>query len=309
MDPTVCQGRPCIPPEANQGVPGRPVEPIGSTQEVTNRSLRPTQPLPTAAIASAGGVFHLEPLPDDPAVALFISRARARKRVFAVTDADASDIASLVRLLDRMPLAIELAAARAGMMRPKAMLARIGQRFRLLTGGKRGSSARQMTLKGAIDWSWALLTDWEQAAFAQRVLGVLLDAHDAVMEGQGGVAELEGLAGEHRQHVPHPLAPQDGRAAAGVKGHPTRGGRLRRGRLRRGRLRRQRAGVPGAGPAERGAAGPEGARRAHRVAAPGPTVRMAAPRRAVRRGLVLRPQRGPESDRAAGGRPSPQAIR
>ena len=130
-------------------------------------------------------VFHLEPLPEDPAVDLFVSRAKARKRSFALTEDNASDIKALVKLLDRLPLAIELAAVRASMMKPKAMLARMGQRFRLLQGGKRGSSARQMTLKGAIDWSWDLLTDWEQAAFAQCSVfegGFTLEAAEAVLD-------------------------------------------------------------------------------------------------------------------------------
>jgi len=130
-------------------------------------------------------VFHLATLPEGPAVALFTARARARKPSFELTPENAEAVAALVRLLDGLPLAIELAAARAALLTPSAMVARMNQRFRLLRGGQRGSSARQMTLKGAIDWSWELLEDWEQAAFAQSSVfedGFTLEAAEAVLD-------------------------------------------------------------------------------------------------------------------------------
>jgi len=70
--------------------------------------------------------------------------------------------AVLVETLPGLPLAIELAAARVRVMNPKALLERMAQRFRLLTstGGRRD---RQATLRGALDWSWDLLSEDEQA--------------------------------------------------------------------------------------------------------------------------------------------------
>ena len=75
-------------------------------------------------------------------------------------------MAAVVRLLDGLPLAIELAAARITILAPSQLLERLKDRFRLLAGA-RGAAKRQATLKAAIDWSWDLLTAWEQAALAQ----------------------------------------------------------------------------------------------------------------------------------------------
>jgi predicted ATPase len=121
--------------------------------------------------------FRLGPLPlpegdqdpgalaENPSVALFLSRARGR-RGFALTRANAADVAALVALLEGIPLAIELAAARAGVLTPGQILARMGQRFQLLAG-RGADDPRHGTLRGAIDWSWELLSPEEQAAFAR----------------------------------------------------------------------------------------------------------------------------------------------
>ena len=135
----------------------------------------------------------LQPLDDSAAADLFVARARARKPSFALTPESEAAVAELVRLLDGMPLAIELAAARARVMSPAAMVSRIGARFsgaafKLLSGGRRGARSRQATLRGAIDWSWNLLEDWEQAAFAQCSVfegGFTLEAAEAVLELSG----------------------------------------------------------------------------------------------------------------------------
>ena len=87
-------------------------------------------------------------------------------------------------LLDGLPLAIELAAARVTVMPPKTLLERMSQRFRLLTssGGRRD---RQATLRGALDWSWDLLSNDEQSALAQISVfegGFTLEAAAEVLE-------------------------------------------------------------------------------------------------------------------------------
>ena len=69
-------------------------------------------------------------------------------------------------LLDGLPLAIELAAARVRVLSPAQLVERLRDRFALLSGA-RGAAARQATLRAAIDWSWDLLVPWEQAAMAQ----------------------------------------------------------------------------------------------------------------------------------------------
>jgi len=96
-------------------------------------------------------------------VALFETRATTHRRGFTMGDDTASVVAELVERLDGLPLAIELAAARATLMSPAQMLQRLDQRFRLLSRA-RGSSG--VTLRTALDEAWALLDGWEQRALA-----------------------------------------------------------------------------------------------------------------------------------------------
>lgn len=112
-------------------------------------------------------VYELPPLSlADEAVALFAARAAAQRGRFVVDDGNRATVLSLVRLLDGLPLAIELAAARVGVLSPSQIVERLRDRFALL-GGARGVPARQATLRAAIDWSWQLLSPAEQAALAQ----------------------------------------------------------------------------------------------------------------------------------------------
>ena len=88
-----------------------------------------------------------------------------------------------MRLLDGLPLAIELAAARVRLMPPRALLERMSQRFRLLTSSG-GRPDRLATLRGTLDWSWDLLSEDEQAALAQTAVfegGFTLEAAAAVL--------------------------------------------------------------------------------------------------------------------------------
>ena len=127
----------------------------------------------------------IEPLPlDVEAIDLFAARARAQRPDFAVNDANRAAVAEVVRLLDGLPLAIELAAARIRVLSPAQLVDRMRDRFSLLAGA-RGAAARQATLRAAIDWSWDLLTNWEQTAFAQCSTfegGFTLEAAEAVLD-------------------------------------------------------------------------------------------------------------------------------
>ncbi len=96
-------------------------------------------------------------------VRLFAARAALVKSDFAVTDANAASVARLCHRLDGLPLAIELAAARARSMPAEQIEARLHDRFRLLTGGSRTALPRQQTLRALIDWSYDLLCTAEQA--------------------------------------------------------------------------------------------------------------------------------------------------
>jgi predicted ATPase/class 3 adenylate cyclase/Tfp pilus assembly protein PilF len=130
-------------------------------------------------------IFPIEPLPlEKEAIDLFAARARAQRPEFVLGDANRAAVAEVVRLLDGLPLAIELAAARVRTLSPAQLVERMRDRFRLLAGA-RGAAARQATLRAAIDWSWDLLTPWEQAALAQCSVfegGFTLEAAEAVLD-------------------------------------------------------------------------------------------------------------------------------
>lgn len=103
--------------------------------------------------------------PRTPAVRLFVDRASATGMSVVNDDSTLETVARLCQQLDGMPLAIELAAARATVLSPQQLVERIGDRFALLSGGRRRSRQRQRTLEATIDWSYDLLTPHEQGAF------------------------------------------------------------------------------------------------------------------------------------------------
>jgi len=111
-------------------------------------------------------VIALAPLEPSEAAALFLRRAEAAKPGFQPSPDDQSAIAPLVKLLEGLPLAIELAAARVRGMPPRTLLLRMSERFKLLssTGGR---VDRQATLRAVFDWSWDLLSLPEKAALAE----------------------------------------------------------------------------------------------------------------------------------------------
>ncbi len=108
----------------------------------------------------------LDPLPADDAVTLFLRRAEAARQGYAPSADDVSAVRQLVKVLDGLPLAIELAAARVRVMAPQALLARMHERFDVLRS-RAGRHDRQATLRAAFDWSWELLSEPERAALAQ----------------------------------------------------------------------------------------------------------------------------------------------
>jgi tetratricopeptide (TPR) repeat protein len=111
-------------------------------------------------------------------------RAEAAKPGFAPGIADVDAIAPLVKLLEGMPLAIELAAARVSVMPPRQLLARMTDRFKLLSSSGRRMD-RQATLRGVFDWSWELLSLPDKATLAQLSVfegGFTLEALEAVLD-------------------------------------------------------------------------------------------------------------------------------
>lgn len=125
----------------------------------------------------------LDELAGSPAVTLFVERASAIRPGFTVTDDNAPAVAAITRLLDGVPLAIEIAAARLRVYSPTALAERLALSFDVMGEGAADLPDRQRTLRATIDWSHSLLTDEEQRVF--RRLGVFrggwtLEAAEAV---------------------------------------------------------------------------------------------------------------------------------
>lgn len=110
-------------------------------------------------------VLPLEPLSGADAADLFLQRAASARLGYAPGASDLAAIRELVRLLDGLPLAIELAAARVRVISPQALTTRVRNRFELI-GAKTGRQDRQLTLRATFDWSWELLSERERAALA-----------------------------------------------------------------------------------------------------------------------------------------------
>lgn len=126
----------------------------------------------------------LDPLPSQEGVTLFLSRARSAKHDIRFGDQDLPAVRELVQLLDGLPLAIELAAARVRIMSPRQLVTRMTERFKLL-GPLTGRRDRQATLRTTFDWSWDLLNPTEMTALAQLSVfhgGFTLESADAVLD-------------------------------------------------------------------------------------------------------------------------------
>jgi non-specific serine/threonine protein kinase len=129
------------------------------------------------------------------AVRLFEERARAARPDFAIDGHSASAVAEICHRLDRIPLALELAAARVKAMPVQKIAERLSDRFKLLSVGDRTALPRQQTLRALIDWSYDLLTDGEKKLFARLSVftgGFTLEAAEKVV-GAGDIAEAEVL--------------------------------------------------------------------------------------------------------------------
>ncbi|HEY7279023.1 MAG TPA: DUF4062 domain-containing protein [Trebonia sp.] len=158
----------------------------------------PVETLPTPPAGAAGGA-QLADLRQYASVRLFVERAHAAAPGFELTGENAETVAEICRRLDGLPLAIELAAARSKLLPPRALLARIDDRMRLLTEGAQDLPERQRTLRNTLDWSFGLLSPPGQTLLSR--LGVFpgtfdLEAAEAVGGAQGAAPADPDQAGE-----------------------------------------------------------------------------------------------------------------
>lgn len=120
----------------------------------------PISPLPLPDLSQGPSSFV-----SNPAVALFVARARALEPRFRPSETDATAIAEICWRLDGLPLAIELAAAHIQLFSPRQILARLSHRLDLFKEGRRDLPSRQSTLRSSIQWSYDLLPEDVQRLF------------------------------------------------------------------------------------------------------------------------------------------------
>jgi predicted ATPase len=153
-------------------------------------------PVPPLDLPSATSGLKADQLTGNDSVKLFVSRAQAAQPSFALTDANAGTVIEICRHLDGLPLALELAAARVKLLPLPALLSRLDDRLKLLTGGARDLPTRHQTLRNTLEWSYGLLNEAEKTLYARLgvfVGGFTLEAAEAVCNSEGQLDILEGL--------------------------------------------------------------------------------------------------------------------
>jgi predicted ATPase/class 3 adenylate cyclase len=154
--------------------------------------------VPPLALPDGEGPADADAIAASESVSLFVERAQAAAADFAVTDENAEAVAEICVRLDGLPLAIELAAPRVRTLPPPALLRRLDERLKLLTGGAQDLDERQRTLRATIEWSSDLLLSEEKLLFARLgvfVGGFRLDADEALLDPGGSLRAglLDGL--------------------------------------------------------------------------------------------------------------------
>jgi non-specific serine/threonine protein kinase len=157
--------------------------------------------VPVGPLALPGSAASLADSVDTPAVALFLDRARGVRPDFVATARTIEAIVGICRIVDGIPLALELAAARLRAATPMQVREGLIRRFDLLTRSERWSrkANRHGSLRLALDWSWNLLPADFQRFYAHLSVfsgGCLADAAAAVADVENGTDVLEALAGD-----------------------------------------------------------------------------------------------------------------
>ena len=187
----------CSRPRRSSADCSRPVPRSPSSPPVANRSpcsAEERYPVSPLALPEPGTPEDPQALADTDAVALFCERARAHDPDFDLSDANADAVAEICRRVDGLPLAIELAAARCGLLSPAEIAERLDTALGALGAGARDAPARQQTLRATIDWSHDLLSDAEKRCFARFAVfagGATVEAAEAITD--AGLDTLDGL--------------------------------------------------------------------------------------------------------------------
>ena len=151
----------------------------------------PVPPLPLPGLGTPEG--NTETLAGEDAVTLFVERARAHDPAFDLSDGTAAAVVEICRRVDGLPLAIELAAARCGLLSPAEIAERLEVALGAPGAAARDAPARHHTLRATVDWSHQLLSDGEKACFARF----------AVFAGGATVEAAETIAGADLDTLDH----------------------------------------------------------------------------------------------------------
>ena len=152
-------------------------------------------PVPPLSVPEPQRTPSIEELEAYESARLFVERARGRDPTFSLSPKNALALAEICRRLEGIPLAIELAAARVGTLSVEQISKRLTNTLKLLTGGSKTQMLKQRTLRGALDWSYELLSADEKKLLGRLSVfagGWTLEAAEAVGAG-GGVEEGEVL--------------------------------------------------------------------------------------------------------------------
>ena len=166
-------------------------------------------PVSPLALPALGMTDDVQALAGVDSVVLFCERARAHDPGFDLADGNAAGVAEICQRLDGLPLAIELAAARCGLLSAGEIAERLDQALGALGAGARDAPPRQQTLRATIDWSHDLLGDVEKACFARFAVfagGATVEAAQTITA--AGLDTLDGLVAKsllvRRQHAHAP---------------------------------------------------------------------------------------------------------
>jgi predicted ATPase len=174
---------------------GGRVKILASSREHFNVAGETIYTVPPLSIPRATDRISAESILQCEAVHLLVERTMAVQPAFRLTEQNALAIVEICQRLDGIPLALELAAARARALSIERIAERVNDRFRLLTTGDRTALPRQQTLRAMIDWSFDLLTDREKTVFRRLAVfagGWTLEAAEVVASG-GDVDESDVL--------------------------------------------------------------------------------------------------------------------
>jgi predicted ATPase len=179
---------------------------LATSREPLTLHAEERHPVPPLALPAPGTPEDVQALAAVDAVVLFCERARAHDPSFDLADGNAAAVAEICQRVDGLPLAIELAAARCGLLSAEEIAERLDQALGALGAGARDAPPRQQTLRATIDWSHELLGDAEKACFARFAVfagGATVEAAGTITG--AGLDTLDGLVAKsllvRRQHA------------------------------------------------------------------------------------------------------------